>query len=62
VIKLPSFNVFTRTDRLTCCFVFLFMFLLMDILYYDDNSGFNWYTPDGFRETVNIHKYYIHVN
>jgi hypothetical protein len=62
VFKLPSFSVFTRTDRLTCCFVILFMYLLMNILYYDQNSGIVWYTPDGFRETVYKHIFYVHEN
>jgi hypothetical protein len=32
---LPSASRFTRTQRCTCCFVLLFISLLMNIIYYD---------------------------
>jgi hypothetical protein len=40
----PILNKFTRVQRCTCCFVFLFMSLLMNIIYYD--------TPDTNATTV----------
>ena len=30
----PPHSSFTRTDRLTCCFVLLFLSMLMNIMYY----------------------------
>ena len=34
----PAHSSFTRTDRLTCCFVLLFISMLMNILYYGTES------------------------
>ena len=34
----PVHSSFTRTDRLTCCFVLLSISMLMNILYYDSKS------------------------
>ena len=34
----PLHSSFTRTDRLTCCFVLLYMTMLMNIMYYDTQS------------------------
>lgn len=31
----PIQSSFTRTERLTCCFVLLYMSMLMNIMYYD---------------------------
>lgn len=31
----PPHSSFTRTDRLTCCFVLLYISMLMNIMYYD---------------------------
>ena len=31
----PVHSSFTRTDRLTCCFVLLYISMLMNIMYYD---------------------------
>ncbi len=38
VFTRPVHSTFTRTDRLTCCFVTLCISLLMNILYYDLKS------------------------
>lgn len=34
-------STFTRLDRLTCCFVFLYINMLMNILYYDTDKSSN---------------------
>lgn len=34
VFTKPANSSFTRTDRLTCCFVLLYMTMLMNIMYY----------------------------
>ena len=34
----PLNSSFTRTDRLTCCFVLLYLSMLMNIMYYDLQS------------------------
>ena len=34
----PAHSSFTRTDRLTCCFVLLFLSMLMNILYYGTST------------------------
>ena len=38
VLTRPLNSSFTRTDRLTCCFVLLYMSMLMNIVYYDVQS------------------------
>ena len=38
---LPSANRFTRVQRCTCCFVLLFVSLLLNILYYDTKQEIN---------------------
>ena len=35
----PPHSSFTRTNRLTCCFVLLYLTMLMNIMYYDLQSG-----------------------
>ena len=35
----PTASSFTRTDRLTCCFVFIFISMLMNIMYYGMGSN-----------------------
>lgn len=37
----PLYSSFTRTDRLTCCFVILYMSMLMNIMYYGMSSSDN---------------------
>lgn len=43
VFARPTLSSFTRTDRLTCCFVLLYMTMLINIMYYEldktTNSG-----------------------
>ena len=38
IIGRPVHSSFTRTDRLTCCFVLLFLSMLMNILYYGTST------------------------
>ena len=38
VFARPAMSTFTRIDRLTCCFVFLSINMLMNIMYYDTNK------------------------
>ena len=38
VFMRPVHSTFTRTDRLTCCFVLLYMTMLMNIMYYGMQS------------------------
>jgi len=38
VFNRPVQSSFTRLDRLTCCFVFLNLSMLLNILYYDSSS------------------------
>lgn len=38
VLTRPLHSSFTRTDRLTCCFVLLYMSMLMNIVYYGVQS------------------------
>ncbi len=35
IFSRPAHSSFTRTDRLTCCFVLLFISMLMSIMYYE---------------------------
>ena len=35
LIARPTLSSFTRTDRLTCCIVLLYMTMLMNIMYYE---------------------------
>lgn len=35
ILSRPTLSSFTRLDRLTCCFVLLYMTMLVNILYYD---------------------------
>lgn len=35
ILSRPTLSAFTRLDRLTCCFVLLYMTMLVNILYYD---------------------------
>ena len=37
----PPHSSFTRTDRLTCCFVLLFISMLMNIMYYGEANKSN---------------------
>ncbi len=46
VLARPAMSTFTRMDRLTCCFVFLFINMLMNIMYYDTDKSSN---PNGLR-------------
>lgn len=41
----PAQSTFTRSDRLTCCFVLLFISMLMSLMYYDIESGPDTTTP-----------------
>lgn len=38
IVARPAHSSFTRTDRLTCCFVLLLLSMLMNILYYGDTK------------------------
>ena len=38
ILSKPVLSNFTRLDRAACCFVVLFMAMLMDILYYERDS------------------------
>jgi polycystin 1L2 len=46
VFARPAMSSFTRIDRLTCCFVFLFINMLMNIMYYDTDKNSN---PNGLK-------------
>ncbi len=35
----PAHSSFTRTERLTCCFVLLFISMLTNIMYYKSDNG-----------------------
>ena len=38
----PPYSVFSRIERITCCFVLLYISMMLNILYYDlDNKDFN---------------------
>lgn len=40
VVARPPLSTFTRADRVTCCFVLMYISMLMNILYYgQDNSS-----------------------
>ncbi|CAF1236168.1 unnamed protein product [Adineta ricciae] len=49
---LPSANRFTRVQRCTCCFVLLFISLLMNILYYDVKENLTQDELDEFGLTI----------
>lgn len=49
---LPSANRFTRIQRCTCCFVLLFMSLLMSILYYNTQEELNVNELDEYGVTI----------
>ncbi len=43
----PSYSSYSRVDRITCCFVLLFIIMLLNIIYYeidakDSNEGVNF--------------------
>ena len=40
VFKKPIQSSFTRLDRVTCCFVFHYITMALNILYYNSSSGF----------------------
>jgi hypothetical protein len=56
----PVYSTFTRIDRVTCCFVLLFISMLLDILYYGMNvnqtsdHGLHWGPFSVTLEQVNI--------
>jgi len=39
IFKKPVQSSFTRLDRVTCCFVLLYLSSLLNILYYDKSNG-----------------------
>jgi hypothetical protein len=41
VFARPTFSSFTRTDRLTCCFVLMYLTMLMNIMYYEQDKTVN---------------------
>jgi polycystin 1L2 len=41
IFSRPTLSSFTRLDRLTCCFVLLYMTMLVNILYYDIDKSIN---------------------
>ncbi|CAF0898918.1 unnamed protein product, partial [Brachionus calyciflorus] len=47
ILARPTLSSFTRMDRLTCCFVLLFITMLANILYYDVND--NEQKPSGLK-------------
>jgi hypothetical protein len=47
VVARPVLSSFSRLDRLTCCFVFLCINMLMNIMYYDSIEGST--NPNGLR-------------
>jgi polycystin 1L2 len=49
IISRPIYSSFTRTERLTCCFVLLYMSMLMNIMYYDLQSDDTNNTNDGIK-------------
>ncbi len=49
---LPSAKRFTRMQRCTCCFVLLFMSLLMNILYYKTKQGIKANELDQYGLTI----------
>ena len=40
VFKKPLLSSFTRLDRITCCFVFHYLTMVLNILYYNESFGF----------------------
>jgi hypothetical protein len=49
---LPSANRFTRIQRCTCCFVLLFISLLMNILYYQNKENIRTDELDQYGVTI----------
>jgi polycystin 1L2 len=41
IIGRPMLSTFTRTDRLTCCFVLLYITALINIMYYESDTSPN---------------------
>jgi hypothetical protein len=41
VFARPTFSSFARTDRLTCCFVLMYLTMLMNIMYYEQDKSVN---------------------
>ena len=41
ILARPPLSSFTRTDRLTCCIVLLFLTMLMNIMYYEQDKSVN---------------------
>ena len=39
ILSRPTLSTFSRTDRLTCCFVMLYLTMLMNILYYEQDQS-----------------------
>ena len=39
ILARPTLSSFTRVDRLTCCFVLLYLTMLMNILYYERDES-----------------------
>jgi polycystin 1L2 len=46
VFAKPTLSSFTRVDRLTCCFDFLYLTMLLNIMYYGQDKSA---TPLGFK-------------
>ncbi len=44
VFNRPIQSTFTRVDRVTCCFVFHYISMLLNILYYDQASSLLWWS------------------
>jgi hypothetical protein len=41
VFARPTFSSFSRADRLTCCFVLMYLTMLMNIMYYEQDKTVN---------------------
>ena len=48
ILRKPLQSSFTRLDRLTCCFVLLYLSSLLNILYYDSSNSKNSQTVFNF--------------
>ena len=41
IMARPTLSSFTRTDRLTCCFVLMYLTMMVNILYYEQDQSVN---------------------
>ena len=62
IFNRPVQSLFTRLDRVTCCFVFLYITMLFNILYYQQNSASYQFSQIDFVlltiTTEQVNKYY----